>query len=86
MTAAMQRDLSAIDVSIPPNAGNPRQLQQEQRLEKMGLKNKELVRKMNGGKMIDQMQWHTDLRTNEADKINSGEHDFKKIPQKARAQ
>ena len=53
MTAAMQRDLSAIDVSIPPNAGNPRQLQQEQRLEKMGLKNKELVRKMNGGKMID---------------------------------
>ena len=33
----------------------------EARLEQMGLRNKERLRKINGGKNMDQMQWHADL-------------------------
>ena len=33
----------------------------------MGLKDPTAVQKLNGGKIIDQMQWHTDLMTGDYD-------------------
>ena len=47
--------------------GNERQIKHETRLEQMGLKDPTAVQKLNGGKIIDQMQWHTDLMTGDYD-------------------
>jgi hypothetical protein len=45
----------------------------------MGLKDPEAARKMNGGKIIDQMQWHTDLMT--ADYATTGQNELHKVSQ-----
>ena len=69
--------------SIQPSfEGNERQVKHESRLALMGLKDPQAVQKMNGGKIIDQMQWHTDLMTED---YATSQNEVKKVGMKARA-
>ena len=80
-SAATLKPKHYVQISAPYEA-NERLVKHESRLAQMGLKDPNAARKMNGGKIIDQMQWHTDLM--DAD-YSAATNDLKKVSQKARA-